>query len=381
MKTLKELYEKREGLILEMDKSIADEKRFNEIDAEIKTLDTEIRQAKLDAAKKGPPEVPEIPEVPEVREEEKRETEYRGAFLAYVRKEELSVDEKRALSEGTDSAGGYTVPSEMGKEIIEKKKNIRGFRALVDSFTSSSDRDIPVEGGIPVAEYISENGAYPESDPSFGNVNLKAYKQGFIIKIAEELLQDTGFNLHSYLVKKSSEAIANFEEDSFITGNGTGKPTGIATTAEEVVASTDGAITYADLKKLVYSELKNAYHSSAVMILNQKTFSTIKDVRAVDTDEKAFKWDNVKNAWLFDGKYPVVISDYAADIPTTTGSGYPVFFGDLSYYKVADRLGFSVKVLNERYADNGQVGFRVTARNDGKLAVAEAVKKLKVNKT
>ena len=377
MKTLKELIEKRDSLIAEMEAAVEDEVRFKEIETEISELEKEIRQAKIEAAKNSP-EMPEIPEEPEGREEDKKEVEYRSAFEAYLRKEDLSVDEKRALAEGTDSAGGYTVPVEMGKKIIEKKKTLRAIRKYVDAFASSTERDIPVEGTAPTAEYIAENGAYPESDPTFGNVNLKAYKQGFIVRVPEELLSDTAFDLQEYLEKKAADAIAVLEEDKFINGTGSTMPTGILAGADSVDAA-GTTIAFADLEKLVYSELKNVYHEKAVMGMNQKTFAAVKNLRAKDTDEKCMKWDEAKKCWVFDNKYPVLISDKMPDVPTAADSNdYPVIFGDLSYYKVADRLGFSIKVLNERYADNGQVGFRFTARNDGKLAVGEAVKKLKV---
>ena len=72
-----------------------------------------------------------------------------------------------------------------------------------------------------------KEGAIPESDDSFGQVSIGAYKLGTMIKVSEELLNDSVFNLENYIAREFARRIGNKEEDAFFTGDGSGKPTGI----------------------------------------------------------------------------------------------------------------------------------------------------------
>lgn len=65
-------------------------------------------------------------------------------------------------------------------------------------------------------------------------------------------------------------------------------------------------------------------------------------------------------------------------MPTVAAEAKPIIFGDLSYYWIGDRKGITFKRLNERYADQGQVGFLTSKRLDAKLVLPEAVKTLQI---
>ena len=77
------------------------------------------------------------------------------------------------------------------------------------------------------ASWIDEEGAYTESDDSFGQVSIGAYKLGTMIKVSEELLNDSVFDLESYIAREFARRIGTKEEEAFFTGDGTGKPLGI----------------------------------------------------------------------------------------------------------------------------------------------------------
>ena len=79
---------------------------------------------------------------------------------------------------------------------------------------------------------MDEEGAYQESDDAFSQVTIGAYKLGTMIKVSEELLNDSVFDIQSYLATEFARRIGNAEEEAFINGNGTGKPTGVLGTAE-----------------------------------------------------------------------------------------------------------------------------------------------------
>ena len=93
--------------------------------------------------------------------------------------------------------------------------------------TSSGDRKIPVVASKGTASWIDEEGAYTESDDSFAQVSIGAYKLGTMIKVSEELLNDSVFDLESYIAREFARRIGTKEEEAFFTGDGTGKPLGI----------------------------------------------------------------------------------------------------------------------------------------------------------
>lgn len=157
--------------------------------------------------------------------------EYHKAFWNAMRTrsgEGLDPVIKNALQIGTDTEGGYLVPDEFERTLIEALDEENIFRKLANVIsTSSGDRKIPVVASKGTASWIDEEGAIPESDDSFGQVSIGAYKLGTMIKVSEELLNDSVFNLENYIAREFARRIGNKEEDAFFTGDGSGKPTGI----------------------------------------------------------------------------------------------------------------------------------------------------------
>ena len=225
---------------------------------------------------------------------------------------------------------------------------------------------------------MEEEEAYTLSDDAFGQIALSAYKVGTAIKISEELLNDSVFDLPSYIAKEFARRIGTKEEEAFLIGDGKGKPTGIfaATGGAENGATTTGAtITFDDVIELFYS-LKSPYRKKAVWILNEQT---VKALRKVKDNNGQYIWSPAVSAGLPDTilNRPYVTSVYA---PTIAAGAKAIAFGDYSYYWVADRQGRSFKRLNELFAMTGQVGFLASQRLDGKLILPEAIKTLTIKK-
>ena len=225
------------------------------------------------------------------------------------------------------------------------------------------------------ASWIDEEGAFTEGDDSFGQVSIGAYKLGTMIKVSEELLNDSVFDLESYISREFARRIGTKEEEAFFTGDGSGKPLGIlaATGGAEtgVTAASATAVTADELMDLFYS-LKSPYRRNAVWVLND---STIKAVRKLKDGNGQYLWQPSLTAGTPDtilGR-PVKTSAY---MPAIAAGAKTVAFGDFSYYWIADRQGRSFKRLNELYAATGQVGFLASQRVDGKMILPEAVKVL-----
>jgi len=301
--------------------------------------------------------------------------EYKQAFWNSMRNKN-SFEVQNALQVGTDSEGGYLVPDEFEKTLIEALEEENIFRTLSKVITTSSgDRKIPVVASKGTASWVDEEGPIPESDDAFTQVSIGAYKLATMIKVSEELLNDSVFNLESYIAKEFARRIGAKEEESFFIGDGSGKPTGIFHTLGGatlgVTAASATAITADEVMDLFYS-LKSPYRKKALFVMND---STVKAIRKLKDGNGQYLWQPSITAGTPDTilNRPVKTSAY---VPTIGAGAKSIAFGDFGYYWVADRQGRSFKRLNELFAVTGQVGFMATQRVDGKLILAEAIKVL-----
>ena len=302
---------------------------------------------------------------------------YKAAFWKAM-KSKNAFEVHNALQVGTDTEGGYLVPDEFERTLIEALEEENIFRQLATIInTSSGDRKIPVVATKGSASWVDEEGAIPEADDAFGQVSIGAYKLATIIKVSEELINDSAFNLEQYIAKEFGRRIGVKEEEAFFVGDGTGKPTGIfnATGGAGVGITTASAtaITIDEIMDLFYA-LKSPYRKNAVFITND---ATVKSIRKLKDGNGQYLWQPSVTAGQPDTilNRPLKTSVY---VPGIAAAAKTIAFGDFSYYWVADRQGRSFQRLNELYAATGQVGFKATQRVDGKLILAEAVKVLQM---
>ena len=301
---------------------------------------------------------------------------YKKSFWNAMRDKAARPAVMDALKIGSDAEGGYLVPDEYEKTLIDGLEEENIFRKIAKVInTSSGDRKIPVVATKGTASWVDEEGLITESDDTFGQVSIGAYKLGTLIKVSEELLNDSVFDLEDYISTEFARRIGSREEDAFFNGDGVGKPTGIfnATGGAEigVTSASATAITADELIDLFYS-LKAPYRKNAVWVLND---ATVKAIRKLKDNNGNYLWQPAITANTPDtilGK-PVFTSSY---VPTIGAGAKSIAFGDFTYYWVADRQARSFKRLNELYAATGQVGFMATQRVDGKLILPEAIKVL-----
>ena len=355
-------YEKMEKEVVDLGKEIDILERREALDAELsKTINMPIK---------------EHPFLEKIKSKTGRASnEYKDAFWKSMRNKS-SFEIKNALEAGTDSEGGYLVPDEFEKTLIEAIEEENIFRKLANVIqTSIGDRKIPVVATKGTASWVDEEGTIPESDDSFSQVSIGAYKLATMIKVSEELLNDSVFNLESYIATEFGRRIGNKEEEAFIIGDGTGKPTGILAAMGGgqlgKTTSSSTSITFDDIIDLYYS-LKSPYRKNASFIMND---STVKAIRKLKDGSGNYIWQPSMTAGVPDTilNCPVYTSTY---VPAIAAGNKTVVFGDYSYYWIADRQGRSFKRLNELYAVTGQVGFVASQRVDGKLILPEAVKYL-----
>lgn len=302
--------------------------------------------------------------------------EYKKAFWNVMRTKNPKSDVFNSLSIGDDTEGGYLVPDEFERTLIQTLEEENIFRKLAKVIqTSSGDKKIPVVVTKGTASWLDEGEEYEESDSVFGQTSIGAYKLGTMIKVSDELLNDSIFNIESYISTEFARRIGAKEEEAFLVGDGIGKPTGIfnATGGAElgITAGSATAITADEIIDLVYS-LKAPYRKNASFIMND---ATIKAIRKLKDGQGQYLWQPSLTAGTPDTllNRPVYTSAYA---PILEAGAKTIAFGDFGYYWIADRQGRSFKRLNELFATSGQVGFLGSQRVDGKLILPEAIKVL-----
>ena len=363
--------------------SAEDNATYEKMEANVVALGKEIerleRQAAIDREMDQPTASPLVsrPVAPNDRKQGRASDEYRNAFWGMIRNRNLTPGVMNDLQIGTDTEGGYLVPDEFEHTLVQGLEEENVLRSLCTVIqTSSGDRKIPIVTAHGTASWVDEEDPIPTSDETFGQISIGAHKVATMIKVSDELLQDSVFNLESYIAAEFARRIGAAEEEAFITGNGTGKPTGLlhATNGAGTGVTTIGNTPTADeIFDLVHS-IKSVYRRKAVFLLND---STLKAIRKLKDGQGQYLWQ----PGLKEGQpdmllnYRIATSSFMPEI----GAGNKVIlFGDFKSYWIADRQGRSFQRLNELYAATGQVGFRATQRVDGRLVLAEAMKCLAV---
>lgn len=280
------------------------------------------------------------------------------------------------LSEGVDADGGYLVPEEFERNIVTALEEENVIRSLAKVITTQHERKIPVATGHSTAQWTAENAAYTESNPTFGQKQIDAFKLTDLARVSVELLQDSAFDIEDYLMKEFARAFGIAEEEAFCVGTGTNQPTGIFTAnggTVGVTAATNNAITADELISLVYA-LKSPYRRNAKFLMNDATISAI---RKLKDQNGAYLWQPSLQAGQPDRLlgYDLYTSPY---VPTMAAGALTVAFGDFKNYWIGDRAGRTVQRLNELYATNGQIGYVATERVDGKVILPEGIQLLKM---
>ena len=365
--------------------SAEDAATYDRMEADVVNLGKEIdrleRQAALDRELEQPVTRP-ITERPISSADNARtgraSDEYIAAFWTAMRNRGGHFAVQNALQIGDDAEGGYLVPDEYERTLVDALREENRLRTLCKIIrTSSGDRKIPLVASHGTASWVEEEGAIPESDDAFGQITIGAHKIASMIKVSEELLQDSVFEIENYIATEFARRVGDAEEAAFINGDGLGKPYGMLHAsngaAAGVTSASATAITADELLDLIYS-LKAPYRKRAVFLMHD---STIKAVRKLKDGNSQYLWQ----PGMKEGE-PDMLLGYrlvtSTHMPTIAADAKPILFGDLSSYWIADREGRSMQRLNELYAATGQVGFRVTQRVDGRLVQTEGLKCLQM---
>lgn len=351
---------------------------YDKMEANVVALGKEVdrleRQAAIEAELNAPTSAPiqNAPKKPEGEEKTGRASdEYKRDFFLNLRGKPAT----NLLQVGVDADGGYLVPIEFERTLVEKLREANVMRQICKVISTNAERKIAIATTPSSAVWVPENGDIPESTMAFSQKSLDAYKLTDLIRVSVELLQDSMFDIESLITADFARAIGAAEEEAFLVGTGNGQPTGLFSTTggADIGVNAANVINFDDVISLVYS-LKSPYRRNASFLMND---TTVAFCRKLKDNNGQYLWQPSLQQGEPDRLlgYPLYTSPY---VPEIAPGALPMAFGDFNNYWIADRSGRTLQRLNELYAGNGQVGFLGMSRVDGKVILNEGIKLLQM---
>ena len=357
---LKALIEKRNAIVEEMNEMFKtaesevraltedEQAKFEAKTAELKALDKTIEGAKdmrsLDAM-----DVP-AEERKAVEKDEKVEDVEARAFETLIR--------ENRTGEMAKSDNGAVIPTTIANRILDTVKQIAPLYNLATKFNVKGKLDFPVAKKAITTAYATEFTALTSSNVGFDKRTLDGFLVGALSKVSVSLINNSQFDIVSYVVNKVAESIALFLEKEIISGEGTTKMTGVLVDTLVKAVDTVGDTPTADEFIAIQVAVPQQYQAGAMWLVSNKTLLAMRQMK--DENGRYFLQNDLTNGfgYTFLGK-PVMVSDQMVDTN--------VVYGDFSGYFVNIHEGSSIKVLNEKYADEHAVGVVAWLEVDGKV--------------
>jgi HK97 family phage major capsid protein len=295
----------------------------------------------------------------------------------------ILAPERRDMGTGGGNAlqgtgGGYFVPVGFVDAVEE------GMKWYGDMLRSSTIMRTATGQPLPwpndndttnTGELVGEGAAVSEGDLTLGNIVFGAFKYSTkMIKVSIEMLQDSAFDLESYVKDKFAIRLGRIINTHTTTGAGTTLPKGIVP-ASTVGPTATGAslndggtetggtsIGSDDLIELEHS-VDKSYRRDAAYMAHDSTIKTLKKLK--DKYGRPLWLPGIAVA------APDTINGYEYftnnDMATIAVNAKTLLFGALKKYVIREVKELAILRLNERYAELGQVAFLGFARYDGNL--------------
>lgn len=300
---------------------------------------------------------------------------------------ELSAEERQAIKElraqGTspDAKGGYTVPTQMLNKIVDSMKAYGGIASVAQILNTSNGQDITwstSDGTSEEGELLGENSEASEEDATFGTAILGAKKlSSKIIRVSNELLQDSGVDIEAYLAARIGQRIGRGEAKYLVQGSGAGTPV----QPKGLITSVTGTVNTAAAAAFTWKEMNSLKHAIDPAYRGGPKYrwafndTTLQSIEEMEDDQKRPLWlpDIVGGSPATVLGVPYVI-DQAID-NVAAGKKF-IFLGDFNRFIVRRITYMTLKRLVERYAEYDQTAFLAFHRFDCVLEDTAAIKAL-----
>ncbi len=299
------------------------------------------------------------------------------AFGTYVRQGEAAAGAELKNLTLAANGGGNLAPTEFVKEVVKNLVQFSPIRqhARVMSIGASEAR-MPKRTGTLTAAWVTETGARPATQPTYGEITLTPHEAACYVDVSNALLEDNQYNLQGELAADFAEEFGRLEGLAFVTGTGTGQPGGILTDTDiPQIAGGAAAAINADALINLFHGLPSFYAANAVWGMNR---TTIGEVRKLKNSGGDYLWRDA----LSEGNPATILGRPVVelpDMPSIAANALPIMFGDLKQgYRIVDRLSLSVMRDPYSLATTGQTRFHARRRVGGDVVKPEAIRLLKV---
>ncbi len=306
-----------------------------------------------------------------------------AAIAIYLRKganvtAEQAIAIQNAMSTTTTTEGGFTVPAEIAKMVIDKLKAFGGMREAATILTTDSGHalNFPTSDGTgEVGEILAENAVATGGDVTFGTVALPTFmyssKQ---IALPLQLVQDSAIDIIAMVVNRLATRIARIQNTHYTVGAGSTLPDGVIPRAGVGKTGTTGqtvTVIYDDLVDVKHA-VNRAYRSAGKYMMNDLSVAAVSKLK--DTQGRPI-WNPsvILGAPDMLLGYPVLTND---DMAVMGANAKSIAFGDFSQYTIRDVANSTSmrRFDDSAFALKGQVGFCGWTRSGGNLLEPSAVK-------
>lgn len=341
-----------------------EDQKFEDLDKRVKALDSTIE--KLERARDLKLNVTSTEKHEELKQEELEER----AFAAFIRGEVLH---ERADMNLTAGDNGAVIPSSIAQKIIKKVYDICPIYQLATRYNVGGTLSIPYDDEdaqkIEMA-YATEFQDLESTSGKFGSIELKGFLAGALSKVSKSLVNNSQFDIVSFVVTAMAEAINRWIENELLNGT-TNKVEGLSSVKLAVTAAAAATVKADELIDLQES-IPDAYQGGAIWIMNKATRTAIRKLK--DNDENYILNKDATARW----GYTLFGKDvYTTDsMPAMAAGKAAIYYGDMSGLAVKLSEDVSIEVLREKFATQHAIGVVGWIEIDSKVENAQKIAKL-----
>lgn len=304
-------------------------------------------------------------------EEKKKEqaTNEARAFENYIR----GVVVHERAGELTKTDNGAVIPNTIAQKIIKRVYDVCPILEKSTKYNVKGNLQIPyydtTTSSIKVA-YQEEFKALTSNNGNFKSITLTGFLAGALSKISNSLINNSQFDIVSFVVDEMGDSIARFIEHELLIGTAE-KVAGLSTMKNATTTASATAITADEVIKLKDS-IKDAFQDNAIFIMSNATRTALRLLK--DTTGRYLLNDDVSAPFgtTLLGK-PVFVSD---NMPDIANGKAVIYYGDMSCLATKFNENVNVQVLREKYADEHATGVVGWFEFDSKIENEQGLAKL-----
>jgi len=295
---------------------------------------------------------------------------------------EQAIAIRNAMSTTTPAEGGYTVPAEIAKMVVDALKAFGGLRDIADVI--GTDTGAPLnwptsDGTAEVGEIVAENAAATAADITFGTAAVNPYKYSSKkIALPNELIQDSGIDIVAFVLDRLATRLGRITNQHYTVGTGTSQPFGVMARATVGKTGTTGqtlSVIYDDIIDLIHS-VNSAYRTNGRFMLADSSLKVLRKIK--DTSGRPIWMPG--DAEGITGGIPSTLAGYQYtvndDVAAMAANARSIAFGDFKKFVIRDvNNSYSLRRFDDSaFALNGQVGFCGWMRTGSNLLDTAAIK-------